>query len=347
MKIWLATAGLIASCLAAIPINAQHPSAAEFFSTRLPRWFPLPKVPVDNPITEAKVELGRYLFYDTRLSGNGTYSCGSCHEQARAFTDGLPHALGSTGESHARSTMSLTNVAYNASFGWNERRSSLESQMEVPMHNQRPVEMGVGGRETEVLARFGNSRDAERFRAAFPGEDAPITLSNIIKAIASFERVLISADSPFDRYVFKDDRTAMSPAARRGLALFFSDRLRCSECHSSINLSGPTAFAGTMPSDPEAFFHDTGVAPHPAKFRAPTLRNIAVTSPYMHDGSIATLADVIQHYARGGRSRPEKSDRVTGFSISAAETDDLVAFLESLTDKGFLTNPAFSDPHIK
>ena len=346
MKSWIAAVGLILCSLAVLPAGARQAAVAEFFSTRVPRWFPVPKIPVDNPISEAKVELGRSLFYDERLSGNGTYSCGSCHQQALAFTDGLAHAVGSTGQHHSRSTMSLVNVVYNASFGWDERRWSLEAQMEVPMYNEHPIEMGLKGRDTEVLARFTkNSRDADRFRAAFPSEESPVTLSNIIKAIASFERVLVSADSAFDRYLYQDDRSAMSPAARRGVALFFSDRLRCSECHGSVNLSGPTIFAGAMPSDPEAFFHDTGVAAKPAKFRAPSLRNIAVTAPYMHNGSIGTLKDVVQHYARGGQSRPEKSDRVGGFTISSSETDDLVAFLQSLTDDAFLSNPAFSNPH--
>lgn len=348
MKIWVTAAGLILCSLAVLPAGAQQAAVSEFFSTRVPRWFPVPKIPVDNPISEAKVELGRSLFYDERLSGNGTYSCGSCHQQALAFTDGLAHAVGSTGQHHSRSTMSLVNVVYNASFGWDERRWSLEAQMEVPMYNEHPIEMGLKGRDSEVLARFTkNSRDVERFRTAFPSEEAPVTLSNIIRAIASFERVLVSTDSAFDRYLYKDDRSAMSPAARRGVALFFSDRLRCSECHGSVNLSGPTIFAGAMPSDPEAFFHDTGVATKPAKFRAPTLRNIAVTAPYMHNGSIGTLTDVVQHYARGGLPRPEKSDRVRGFTISSTETEDLVAFLQSLTDDAFLNNPAFSNPHIK
>ena len=345
MKTWLTLAGLFLCALVALPVRAQTGSASDFFTSRLPRWFPVPKIPADNPISDAKVELGRRLFYDERLSGNGTYSCGSCHQQSLAFTDGLAHAIGSTGETHARSTMSLANVAYNASFGWNERRWSLESQIEVPMNNDRPIEMGLKGRHPEVLARFGaDGADTGRFRAAFPGEESPVTLSNIIKAIASFERVLISADSPFDRYLFKDDGSGMSPAARRGVTLFFSDRLRCSECHGSVNLSGPTMFAGAMPSDPEAFFHDTGIAAQPTKFRAPTLRNIAVTSPYMHDGSLETLKDVVEHYARGGRHSREKSDRVKGFEISPSETADLIEFLRSLTDETFLTNPAFSDP---
>jgi cytochrome c peroxidase len=240
--------------------------------------------------------------------------------------------------------MSLANVVYNASFGWGDRRWSLESQMEVPMYNEHPIGMGLKGREAEVLSRFvSDPVYPDRFRAAFP-DDPGVTLSNIIRAIASFERVLVSADSAFDRYLFKDDHSGMSPAAKRGVALFFSDRLRCSECHGSVNLSGPTMFAGAMPSDPQAFFHDTGVAHEPAKFRAPTLRNIAVTAPYMHDGSLATLNDVVAHYAAGGRGTRPKSDRVRGFTISQSETEDLVAFLESLTDTRFLTNPAFSDP---
>jgi cytochrome c peroxidase len=343
-KYWLGVAGVILAGVIAWPAAAQ-PSATEFFASRLPRWFPVPKVPVDNPLTEAKVELGRFLFYDPQLSGNGTFSCATCHQQALAFTDGLARAIGSTGGIHPRSSMSLANVVYNASFGWEDRRWSLESQMEVPMTNEHPVEMGLKGHEDEVLARFQIDRAyQERFRAAFPGEDSPVALPNIVKAIASFERVIVSADSAFDRYLYRNDHSGMSPAAKRGVALFFSDRLHCSECHGSVNISGPTIFTGAMPSDPEAFFHDTGIAAEPAKFRAPTLRNIAVTAPYMHDGSIGTLKDVIAHYAAGGKHKRPKSDKVRGFAITPSETDDLVAFLETLTDYKFLTNPSLSNP---
>jgi cytochrome c peroxidase len=213
------------------------------------------------------------------------------------------------------------------------------------MYNEHPVEMGLKGHEAEVLARFAADADyADRFRTAFPGDPQPITMPNIVKAIASFERVIVSADSAFDQYLYRDDHSGMSPAAKRGASLFFSDRLKCSECHGSVNISGPTIFSGAMPSDPEAFFHDTGVAAQPTKFRAPTLRNIAVTAPYMHDGSIATLKEVVAHYAAGGRTSRPKSDRVRGFSVTPAETDDLVAFLHALTDERFLTNPAFSNP---
>jgi len=209
VKYWLGLAGLIFVVVLAWPAAAQ-PSAAAFFASRLPQWFPVPKVPVDNPLTEEKVELGRFLFYDPQLSGNGTYSCAICHQQALAFTDGLARAIGSTGSEHPRSSMSLANVAYNASFGWEDRRSSLESQMDVPMNNELPVEMGLKGNEAEVLARFAiDSAYAERFRAAFPGETSPVTLANVIKAIASFERVLVSGNSPFDRYVFGGEHAAL------------------------------------------------------------------------------------------------------------------------------------------
>jgi cytochrome c peroxidase len=318
-------------------------------------------------MTIAKVDLGRLLFYDTRLSGNGTFACATCHQQPRAFTDGRARAIGSTGALHARSAMTLTNVAYNASLGWADHELlTLEQQMAVPMFNEHPIELGLKGHETEIVSRF--TTEARRFRAAFPDDPSPVTLPNIVKAIAAFERTLVSGDSPLDRYLYRDDRRAMSPEALRGMKLFFSNRLRCAECHGSFNLSGPVHVAdqsGTAPKGPP-IFHNTGLydvdgkGSYPAadrglfdrtrrpgdmgRFRAPTLRNIAVTAPYMHDGSIATLAAAVDHYASGGRPSPVRSDRVTGFRISPAEKADLVVFLESLTDRGFLTNPAFGPP---
>ena len=291
-------------------------------------------------MSDAKVELGRHLFYDTRLSGNGTYSCGSCHQQALAFTDGKAHAIGSTGAAHPRSAMSLVNVAYNVTYGWADPSlRTLEDQMAVPMFNERPVELGLRGREADIVRRFSEGdRDAPMFAAAFPGETSPITFGNIVKAVAAFERTLVSGDSPFDRYLYRDDRTAISPAAVRGMSLFFSKGLHCSECHAGFNLSGPVLSEASDPAAPR--FHNTGLynidgrGSYPlfdrgliektrrradmGGFRAPTLRNIAVTAPYMHDGSLATLEAVVSHYARGGVKSPVQSDRVHGFQISAA-----------------------------
>ena len=317
-------------------------------------------------MSAAKIELGRHLFYDTRLSGNGTYACATCHQQALAFTDGRPQAIGSTGSSHARSAMSLTNVGYNVSYVWADPSlRTLEAQMAVPMFNEHPIELGLKGREAEIVARFASRHaDVGMFRGAFPGEASPVTLGNIVKAIATFERTLVSGDSPFDRYLYRDDRSAMSGPALRGMNLFFSKRLRCGECHASFNLAGPVIFVNADP--PELVFHNTGLynvdgrgsyppadrglidrtqqATDMGRFRAPTLRNIAVTAPYMHDGSLATLEAAISHYAQGGVKSPFKSDRIEGFRLSRTDTADLIAFLESLTDKSFLTNPAFAKP---
>lgn len=359
------------------PADLVRRSAEHAALAHLPPGFPRPPIPADNPLTPARVELGRHLFYERRLSADGTFSCASCHRQERAFTDGRGRARGVTGELHPRGAMSLANVAYNATLGWDDPGlDRLEDQALIPLLNREPVEMGLAGREAEVLARLAADPDYQRrFAAAFPGDPAPVTLDNVARALAGFERTLFSGGSPYDRFVFAGDGNALSPAAWRGLELFFSDRLGCGNCHGGFNLSGPTATAGAEP--PAQQFHNTGLynlaggayppqnpglvrfTGEPAdrgRFRAPTLRNVTLTAPYMHDGSIATLDEVIDHYAAGGRTlaegpwagdgaaNPYKSDRVTGFALNPEERADLLAFLGSLTDPGFVTDPRYGDP---
>jgi cytochrome c peroxidase len=288
-----------------------------------------------------KVELGRRLFYDVRLSANGTQACSSCHQQKRAFTDGRAHAVGSTGELHSRSAMSLVNAAFGASLTWvGVDRRSLEDQMEAPLLGEQPIEMGLKKHDGEALNRLrSDSLYARLFPAAFPSDNEPVTLANVRKAIAAFERTIVSADSPYDRLVWKDERAALTEPARRGMALFFSERLACSKCHAGFTFSGPVAWEGGPASEPALEGNGLG-----GRFRAPTLRNIAVTAPYMHDGRFATLEEVVDHYARGGTPGPERSRLVRGFAVTDGETRDLVEFLKSLTDEGLLTNPAFADP---
>jgi cytochrome c peroxidase len=263
--------------------------------------------------------------------------------------------------------MGLTNVAYNASLNWADPElHRLERQMEIPMFALEPVEMGMLGHEEEVLTRLlGEPRYGPLFEAAFPEDRAPITLENVILAIASFERTLISGSSPYDRYIYWDDRDSLSEPAGRGMRLFFSGELACSECHSGFNFSGPVVSAGAKedpvfhntalysldgsgayPEDNQGVFEHTGTAEDMGRFRAPTLRNVALTAPYMHDGSVPTLEAVIEHYATGGRSsqNPWKSPLLRGFEISAEESRDLVSFLESLTDRAFLEDPRFENP---
>jgi len=341
------------------------------FEWRLPAGFPPPAVPAANPMSAAKVELGRHLFYDRRLSVTGEHACASCHRQELAFADGRARALGATGELHPRSASSLANTAYAATLGWDDpalRR--LERQALVPIFNDRPVELGLTGHWEEALqALRADERYGELFPAAFPEATGPLTLHHVTLALAAFERTLISGDSPFDRWLRRGE--PLDPAARRGMKLFYSPRLACSECHRGFNFSGPVVCSGEpepeAESEAEAEFHNTGLydldgrgaypeensglhrhTGRPAdmgRFRAPTLRNVELTEPYMHDGSVATLAEAIDLYARGGRtSSPLKSELLRGFELSAEEKSDLLAFLHSLTDRGFVEDPRFADP---
>jgi len=300
-------------------------------------------------MSDAKVELGRRLFNETRLSVNGRYACATCHRRELAYTDGRAHAVGTTGQRVKRSAMSLTNVAYNAALTWGDMRvSSLEAQMRQPLFNQHPVEMGLqrgGAAAVAVLAGLAEYR--EQFAAAFPGDLAPVSMPHIIAAIATFERTLISGRSPFDRYVFDDDTQALSDSAKRGMALFYSPRAGCARCHSGINFAGPIIYQGHK--HVAALFADTGLdtpadrglmqaSRHTAdagKFRVPTLRNIALTAPYMHDGRFATLGAVLEHYMRRGHSRP-RSSRRRPLRLSEPEKADLIAFLGALTDPAFV-----------
>ena len=312
----------------------------------LPQGFPAPRVPAGNPMSPEKVELGRRLFYDARLSGNGTQSCASCHEQARAFTDGRSRAVGSTGATHPRAAMSLANAAYAASLTWSDPRvRGLEEQAVVPLDNEHPVEMGARHHEKEIEGRLRSEpvyRDL--FPRAFPGDAQPITLRNARRAIASFERTIVSGDSPYDRYVWRDDASVMTDGARRGMALFFSERLACGSCHGGFAFAGPAVWRGGA-SGPARMVNN-GIAGG-GRFKIPTLRNIAATAPYMHDGRYATLDEVVEHYARGGDLNADRSKLVRGFTITAQEKCDVVAFLESLTDEEFLRNPALGDPWKK
>jgi cytochrome c peroxidase len=371
---WVFTAG----CSAGASSEQASPTSHDApYPWRLPRGFPKPVVPADNPMSIEKVELGRLLFYDRRLSKHQNFSCATCHRQEIAFTDDMPRSLGSTGQGHPRGAMSLANVAYASVLTWaNPRMVSLEAQALVPMFGEHPIELGLAGREAEFLARLGaEPRYRELFPRVFPGETDPITTANVTKAIAAFERTLISGRSRYDRFVYDEEREALSAGEKRGMSLFFSERLACSHCHSGFAFAdstveegkpGDVAFhntglynldgKGAFPEDNQGIFVFTGVASDMGRMKAPTLRNIAVTAPYMHDGTIDTLEEVIDHYAAGGRTivsgeyagvgatNPFKSEFVRGFVLTPEEKADLLGFLRALTDEDFLKGPAFADP---
>jgi cytochrome c peroxidase len=367
--------------------DSDAASASEAWVWDLPENIPPPRVPEDNPMSEAKVELGRFLFYDTKLSGNQTQSCGSCHKQELAFTDELARAEGSTGEIHPRSSMSVANAGYAASLTWaNPAVVRLEEQALVPMFGEDPVELGMANLEDELLRRMReDERYTEMFAEAFPEAADPISLDSITKAIASFQRALTSFNSKFDQ-----GASALTLSEQRGMALFFGgtteagvpDALECFHCHGGFLLSQAVDHEGnefnqqtfinnglynldsdgSYPEGNQGLFEMTNDPADKGKFKPPSLRNIAKTAPYMHDGSIATLEEVVRHYERGGREvsegreidgqdvsgdgrdNPNKSSFLNGFEITDQERNDLLAFLETLTDEELLTNPVFSDP---
>jgi cytochrome c peroxidase len=261
----------------------------------------------------------------------GEYACVSCHDPVHAFTDRQPRAVGALGQRLRRNAPSILYSAWNPSLGWDLPGSpTLEKQMLTPMFGKQPVELGLSGIEARVLAQLqADGALRSRFEEAFPGEHQPVTMDNVIRAIASFERSLGEGSSAFDRYVFEADRSGMSPSALRGLELFFNSRLGCVDCHSGMAFSGALRSAAQPDAPPR--FADNGHGTE-GLARVPSLRNVAVTAPYMRDGALPTLAAVIDHYDRGS---PAVQPPLPALHLTAGEKADLQAFLESLTDRPY------------
>lgn len=347
------------------------------FDWQIPSWLPPPPVPDDNPMTDEKVSLGRYLFYDHRLSRDGSIACASCHVQSLGFTDGRPLAVGVGGSVTERNAMGLANVGYSPVLTWgNPHLKSLERQSLVPMFSEEPVEMGLAGQEQRLFAELqADPLYMELFAKAFPERDGRVELATVTRALAAFQRTLISVGSPYDRYKYGGEKGAIGEAALRGEALFFSEKAECYHCHQGFNFTDTlqtanSGFAevafyntglynldgqGAYPAGGLGLFTFTNKASDMGKFRTQSLRNVAVTAPYFHDGSAATLDDVIDHYAAAGRTlqgsragdgsaNPYKDPLIVGFDTSGTVREDLKAFLDSLTDTDFLSNPRFSDP---
>ncbi len=333
------------------------------YSWNLPHNIPPPPVPADNPLTEESVILGEKLFFDKGLSANNTISCSSCHDPEHAFAEPKTVSVGANGDALNRNALALVNVAYNASFTWaHNNLESIEKQLMIPLFNEHPVEMGVTGNEKRILKRFEGSEYRALFEAAY-GDDTP-NLNNIVKALASYVRSLVSFNSAFDNYAYAQDDDALTPQQLEGLNLFFSERTECFHCHGGLNFTQSSKHSfqpfTAQPFHNTGLYNEDGKGSYPesdmglysvthnnddmGKFRAPTLRNIALTAPYMHDGSIATLDEVIEFYARGGNvaesPNPYRSPFIKSFAISEDEKAALVAFLQSLTDEEFVKTHA-------
>lgn len=304
----------------------------------VPKHFPTPAIPSDNPLTEEKVLLGKKLFFDPILSGDQTVSCGSCHLPSKAFSDTTALSIGINGKKGSRNAPPLINPVYGERFFWDGANPSLEEQAIQPILN----ELELGGDFEVILERLNNHPDyPQLFKDAF--NEVPST-ANILDAIASFERTLISANSPYDRYLAGDEN-AISESAKRGLALFNSEQGECFHCHTGFNFTDESFQNNGLYIiyEDEGRAAVTGRDNDRAKFKTPTLRNIEFTAPYMHDGSMKTLEEVLDHYASQGQPHPNRSIFMRNIDLTLEDRRDLINFLKSLGDPEFLNNPDFRE----
>jgi cytochrome c peroxidase len=305
----------------------------------VPADFPELPAPADNVLTPQRIALGRRLFYDKRLSRTGEIACASCHDQAHGFADPHRVSVGVEGRTGERNAPGLANLAWGTSFFWDGGAPTLEHQAIAPIKN--PVEMDL----TLAEANLRLAADPDVLAAFQQAYGEPPSEATLPRALASFVRSLVSGQSRFDRHR-RGDTTALDDAEKRGLALFEGERAECFHCHVGWNLTN-NAFRndGIAAGDPDlGRARLTRQDVDAGKFRVPSLRNVAVTAPYMHDGSLTTLEEVIEQYDRGGRGHPNTDPTIRPLGLTAAEKADLLAFLRALTDEGFLTDPRLGPP---
>lgn len=289
--------------------------------------------PTNNPYTPEKAELGWLLYYDKRLSGDGTLSCASCHAPEHAFTDGRPLPLGIRGQTVPRHSPTVINRAYSVEQFWDGRAPTLEEQAKGPIAN--PLEMGHPHADcVKCLRAIPGYR--QRFKAVFGTEE--FTIDHIAQAIATFERCVLSGNSAYDRFK-AGDKTALSESAQRGKETFFSNKARCDSCHEGINFStGKFANIGIgmdKPTPDLGRFNITKREEDKGAFKTPTLRDIARSGPYMHDGSLKTLEEVVEHYDKGGVPSKWLHQDVRKLELKPEEKKDLVEFLKALNGDGW------------
>jgi cytochrome c peroxidase len=365
---WITAVGSIGGVLLALFLYERYfvrVTATPIAGFSAPFVFGRFNIPADNPLTEESFRLGRRLFYDPALSGNNKIACATCHLQKMAFTDGLPKAVGITGRELKFSSMSLTNLLWGQRrFFWNGRATSLEEQALLPIQDPNEMDQDLDDLVSEL-------RGIVDYRTLFGHAYGEISAENIAKALATFMRLLISSNSKYDRYLRGE--TKLSRLEEHGRKLFMahpdvkaSQRgANCIDCHSQFLTSGfRDKFDGFSNNGldgneelPEGLQAVTKNPAHRGLFKVPTLRNIAVTAPYMHDGRFDTLEQVLDHYNNGikvsetlsplileadnNKADPTQS---TGLNLNADEVKGVIAFLHTLTDEMFLTDPKFSNP---
>lgn len=319
--------------------SAEELTPAPIFPAlgEIPKGFPAMPVPADNAFTQSRWELGKKLFFDPVLSVDGTKSCASCHLPAKAFSDETAVSFGVEERPGRRNTPSLANIGYHPYFTREGGVPTLEMQVLVPLQEEHEFDFNI------VLAAERLQADRDYVRRSLAAYDRAPDAFVITRALACFERSLVSGSSAYDRYIIGEDASALSAAARRGMQLFFSAETACADCHAGFNFTDYSfANNGLYLAYADAGRRQlTGEETDEALFKTPSLRNVALTAPYMHDGSVQTLEEVVTHYNSGGQNHPNRSEKIRPLHLTDTEQADLAAFLRSLTDEGFVSNPLF------
>lgn len=331
--------GLLSCLVACRKDDSQLPLPPETdeYTLRIPFGFPVPVIPADNVLTKSRVALGKRLFYDPALSADSTRSCASCHAPHLAFSDSTAVSLGIKNRLGTRNSPSLANVAYQQKLLREGGVPTLEMQVLVPIQEHNEFDFNI------LLVAERLSRMPEYVAMAEKAYGRAPDPFVITRAIAAFERTLLSGGSPYDEWFFQGKNAAVSAAVKRGYDLFQSEKLSCGKCHEGFLFTNQSfANNGLYAVYPDSGrIRLTGLESDRAVFKVPSLRNIALTAPYMHDGSLTTLETVLDHYQTGGKAHPNRSVLLQPFALTVQERADVLAFLQSLTDAGFVTDPAF------
>lgn len=349
-----------------------------------PLGLPPVPVPADNPQTPEKIALGKALFEDQRLSGDGTVSCSTCHDPGKGFADGLPVSQGINKSKGTRNAPSIVNAAYYTTQFWDGRRPSLEAQAQDPFVNSIEHGLKEHGALLDIIRK--DATYPAQFKGAFGVEPDKIGMEHVTKALAAFERTLVAGDSPFDRYQYGDDKTALAPEAVRGLEVF-RGKGKCSLCHTIgpdnatftnnnfhnlgvgfakieprmyeiVNAFRAAVASGKSVDEVVLQGEDASqlgrvlvtITPETldskaiGRFKTPGLRNVALTAPYMHDGSIATLEEVVELYNKGNEKNPRLDPLFKPLNLTPEEKADLVAFMKALTSSNLGATQQASNP---
>jgi cytochrome c peroxidase len=304
---------------------------------QIPKGFPSINYPLGNEYTKERWELGKKLFYDNKLSKSNTVNCGSCHKPNLAFSDDMAFSLGNNNEIGTSNAPTLVNIAYHPYFTRAGGVPSLEMQVLVPIQEHNEFNTNILD-----LAALLNA-DKEYNEAAINAYHREFDPYVLVRAIANFERSFISGNSPFDKYFYQNDKSALSESEIKGMNLFMGNKTNCSSCHTGFNFTNNLFENNGLYEN----YRDSGrmrltkLETDRGLFKVPTLRNVAITSPYMHDGSILTLEQVIENYDKGGKAFINKSDILKPLNLTIYEKQDLINFLKSLTDKQFINNNIF------